>query len=258
MRLVLQKVAWRVNYFRGLFWGVLGGGRIRVMADMKLIIPKFVGSMSRAGVKVNDYSVSDIRNLQRALKAIDPKLRTQLLREAKEPAKPIQSAVKSAIPSTAPLSGMNNAGRLNWQQSVNAKGKVIRAKDVSINFRTASSGKSLTTTLVRVKVASPAVVMADMAGKSGRFEGKGYKGTGRTREYNWKDTTRSHRVDGQGLKKPNRVYKFRTPGEAMIAGLGGRGSRFVWPAAERGLPGARREVEQVIAKFIRVVNQKGL
>lgn len=211
-----------------------------------------------SGTSANEYSITDIRKLQRALKALDPKLRTQLLREAKEPAKPIQSAVKSAIPSTAPLSGMNNTGRLNWQQSVNAKGKVIRAKDVSINFRTASSGKSLTTTLVRVKVASPAVVMADMAGRSENFVGKGYRGTGRTREYSWKDTTRSHRVDGQGLKKPNRTYKFRTQGEAMISGLGRRASRFVWPAAERGLPGARREVEQVIAKFIRIVNQKGL
>jgi hypothetical protein len=213
------------------------------MAGLNLIIPKFLGSLGRAGVSAGDYSVADIRNLQRALKAIDPKLRTQLLREAKAPAKPVQSAIKSAIPAVAPLSGMTQ-GRLAWSGSVDAKGRSHNPKDVKIQFRTSSSGKSLTTSLVRVRVASPAVVMADMAGKSGRFIDAGYKGSGRTREYNWKGGRRTHRLNGQG--------------SAMIRGIGGSPSRFVWPAAERSIPAARAAVDQVLTKFARMVNQKGL
>lgn len=213
------------------------------MADLKLVIPKFVGSLGRAGVGVGDYSVSDIRNLQRALKAIDPKLRTQLLREAKEPAKPVQAAVKSAIPSVAPLSGMTG-GRLSWNQSVDAKGKTHKANDVKIQFRTSMSGKSLTTSLVRVRVSSPAVVVADMAGKSGKYFDKGYKGSGFTREYPYKGGTRRHRVNGQG--------------RAMVRNLGGTPSRFVWPAAERSIPQARAAVDRVLSKFAKMINQRGI
>jgi hypothetical protein len=213
------------------------------MADLKLIIPKFVGSLGRSGVGVGDYSVADIRNLQRALKAIDPKLRTQLLREAKEPAKPVQAAVKNAIPSVSPLSGMSQ-GRLAWQGSVDAKGRSHNPKDVKIQFRTSMSGKSLTTSLVRVRVASPAVVVADMAGKSGKYFDKGYRGSGFTREYPYKGGTRRHRVNGQG--------------RAMVRNLGGSASRFVWPAAERSIPAARDAVDRVISKFAKMITQRGL
>ena len=212
------------------------------MAGLNLIIPKFVGSLGRAGVGVGDYSVGDIRKLQRALKAIDPKLRTQLLREAKASAKPVQAAVKSAIPAVAPLSGMTQ-GRLAWSASVDAKGRSHNPKDVKIQFRTSSSGKSLTTSLVRVRVASPAVVVADMAGKSGRFIDAGYNGSGRTRSYPYKGGQRTHRVNGQG--------------KAMIKALGRTPSRYVWPAAERSIPAARDAVDKVITKFAQIINQKG-
>lgn len=212
------------------------------MADMKLIIPKVIGSMGNSKIGPNDYSVTDVRRLTYALRSIDPKLRNQLVREAKEPAKPIQSAVKAAIPTTAPLTNMNQ-GRLAWQGSVDSKGKIKRPKDVQIQFRTTMSGRSLTTSLVRVRVVSPAVVMADMAGRSGRYLDSGYKGTGVTRPYPYKGGFRVHRLNGQG--------------RAMIRGLGGKASRFVWPAAERAVPAARREIEQVVKKFAKMVNQKG-
>ena len=248
MRLVLQKVAWRVNYFWGLFWGVLGGGRIRVMADMKLIIPKFVGSMSRAGATAGDYSVSDIRNLQRALKAIDPKLRTQLLREAKAPARPVQQQVVQAIQKVTPISGLTQ-GRLNWNGSVDSKGKTHKPTNVKIQFRTSSSGKSDKTTLVRVRAASPAVTFVDMAGRSGKYLNAGYRGTGRTRPYLWRSPSgeiqqRTHRVNGQigGIFKE----------------YGRKASRFIWPAAEQSIPEARNQVDKVLQKFIDIVNRKGI
>ena len=205
--------------------------------------------MKRAGLStVNDYSVTDIRQLQARLKAIDPKLRTELLRNAKKPAEAIISQVRPAINAVQPLSGMTR-GRLNWNSSVDAKGKAHKPDDLKIQFRTRSTGRSDTTSLVRVKVGSPAVVMADMAGRSNNWLDKGYKGTGYTREYNYRyrngqTVTRRHKVNGQGRK--------------MIENLGGKASRYVWPAAESSIPAVKAQIEAVLRNAYAQINRKGL
>lgn len=200
--------------------------------------------MGRAGLSgPDDYSVTNIRELQRRLKTIDPKLRAELVKDAKKAGEPVQLAVKSAIASITPLSGMTQ-GRLNWYSSVDAKGKAHRPDDVKLQFRTRSSGRSDVTSLVRVQVASPAVVMADMAGRSGRFLNKGYKGSGVTREYPYKGGTRRHRVNGQG--------------EAMIRGLGGSASRYVWPAADNKIPAVKAQIEGILRDAYTKINRKGL
>lgn len=214
------------------------------MADKLLTFTLTQIGMRRAGLGgSNDYSVTQIRELQKRLKSIDPKLRTQLLRDAKAPAQAIVSKVKPAINSVTPLSGMTR-GRLNWNSSIDAKGKAHRPDDVKIQFRTRSTGRSNTTTLVRVKVGSPAVVMADMAGRSNNYLDAGYKGTGVTREYPYKGGSRRHRVNGQGRK--------------MIEKLGGSASRYVWPAAEQSIPAVKAQIEQVLARAYQTMNRKGL
>jgi len=214
--------------------------------------------MSRAGlVGANDYSVTEIRELQRRLKSIDPKLRTELVRDAKKAGEPVQLAVKSAIAGVTPLSGMTQ-GRLNWNISVDAKGKSHKPTDVKLQFRTRSSGRSNVTSLVRVQVASPAVVMTDMAGRSRAFMGAGYKGTGLTREYPYKGGTRKHRVDGQGIKNPKRPYKYARQGDALLANLGGSASRYVWPAAENKISAVRSEIEGILRDAYTKINRKGL
>jgi hypothetical protein len=86
--------------------------------------------------------------------------------------------------------------------------------------------------------------MADMAGKSGRFMNKGYKGSGLTREYPYKGGTRRHRVNGQG--------------QAMIRGLGGSASRFVWPAADNKIPAVKAQIENILRDAYTKINRKGL
>lgn len=199
--------------------------------------------MRQAGLgSSNNYSVTDIRELQRALKRIDPKLRTELLREAKKPAQELVNKIKPAIAAVTPLSGMIG-GRLNWYSAVDAKGKAHIPEDVKAQFRTRSSGYSNITNLVRIKVGSPAVVMADMAGKAGRFDA-GFKNTGYTREYPYKGGRRRHKVNGQGL--------------AMVRNLGGKASRYVWPAAEQGIPGAKAQIEAVLRNAYDKINRRGL
>jgi len=52
--------------------------------------------------------------LVKALKSIDPELRKQFIKRLKDIGKPVESAIKSGLPPIAPLSGMNNGGRLGW------------------------------------------------------------------------------------------------------------------------------------------------
>lgn len=227
------------------------------MADNTLSFTLTTIGMKRAGLSSsNDYSVTQIRELQKRLKSIDPKLRTELLRSAKKPAEAIVSQVRPAINAVQPLSGMTR-GRLNWNASVDAKGKTHKADDLKIQFRTRSSGKSNMTSLVRVKVASPAVTMADMAGRSKNFMGAGYKGTGLTREYAYKGGTRRHRVDGNGIKNPKHNYKFARQGDALIDRLGGKASRYVWPAAEKSIPAVKAQIEAVLRSVYDELNRKG-
>lgn len=228
------------------------------MADKLFTFTLTKIGMRKVGLSTsNDYSVTQIREIQKALKAIDPKLRTQLVRDAKAPAEAIVSKVKPAILSVTPLSGMTR-GRLNWNNSIDSKGKSHKPDDVKIQFRTRSTGRSNVTSLVRVRVASPAVVMADMAGRSGRFLGAGYKGSGVTKEYAYKGGTRRHRVDGSGVKKANHNYKFKRQGDALLQNLGGKASRYVWPAAESSIPAVKQQIEAVLRRAYDQINRKGL
>lgn len=189
-------------------------------------------------------SVKDVRELQKRLKAIDPILRTQLVRDAKAVARPTVDAVKSAISQVQPNSGMLRPGaRLNWNNAIDAKGRSHKALDVKPMFRTSMSGRSETTSLVRVKAGNPAVSLADMGGRSGKYRNKGYQGSGYTREYPYKGGTRRHKVNGQFRKIEEKI--------------GGSASRFIWPAAEKSIPAARDAIEKILRDAFTRINAKG-
>lgn len=197
------------------------------------------------GIGPSALKVTDIRKLQKRLKEIDPKLRTQLLRDAKKEAQPTVTAVKSAIASVTPNSGMLRPGaRLNWNNAIDGKGRSHVASDVKPMFRTSMSGRSTTTSLVVVKVGNPAVTLADMGGRSGRYMDAGYKGSGYTREYSYKGKTRKHKVNGQfkGIEQK----------------IGGSASRFIWPAAERSIPAAREAIEKILREAYARINREGI
>jgi len=104
---------------------------------------------------------TDIAKLQRELMKIEPELKKRLIRDIKQVAEPVKNKVQSAIPTIAPLSGMNNRGRLGWQPATGKK-----PNDVRIVYRASSKRNAgLVTSLVSVNVGSAVVVMSDMAGK---------------------------------------------------------------------------------------------
>lgn len=206
-------------------------------------IPTF-GRRSGVALGPGDILATDVRAMQKRLKEIDKDLRKQLLREAKAPAIPVQAAVKAAIPSSSPLGNKRPSvnGRIVWG-GPNAKGTRIPANQVKIQFRTSGSKSTDVTSLVAVKVTSPLTIISDMAGKSGRYMNAGYKGTGMTREYDV--------VSASGVRFKKR-HKLAGQGYGMIKKLGGRASRFVWPAAESKIPQARQEIQKVLTKFTQI------
>ena len=206
---------------------------------MSLSVARFSSALSqRSGAGVGGgVSVMDVRELQKRMRAIEPRMRTEFVRNLKAIARPLESKVKTGIGTIQPLSGMlKDKGRLGW-------GVGVPADKTLVQFRTSMSGKSLTTSLLRIKVSSPATVLADMAGRSGRFVGEG----------------RRNDNASPAIKRRN---ANPAKGAAFIRSLneknGASASRRIWPSAEQSLPAIRREVEIVLANAFRHFNMKGL
>lgn len=193
--------------------------------------------------KGTSWSVYEIRNLQRKLKAIEPSLRTQFMREVKAIGKLPNQAIKKAIPDIAPLSGMSKPGTtLKWGVAKTGAG----SKATTIRFRTKAGGKSLTTSLLSIRLNSAASSVADMAGRSRRSIGKGYKSTGYS-----KPIRRTYADGSQSVEF--RREATNKGGSAFIrnlnAKLGNRPSRMAWRAVEKDLPNISKTVQFIVNKW---------
>jgi hypothetical protein len=214
------------------------------MADFEVYVPRARNDRGIVGIGPNDFLASDMRALQRALKEIDPELRKQLMRDAKAVGKKGQALVKPALPTTAPLKGMNTQGAYGWNHQ-QRKGKHVTSNTVEVRFRTATGGntRNMTTSLVSLRVVAPMTVISDIAGRSGSWVGKGDKGSGYSRPF----TDRYGNI---------RRYKLNGQGEAMISALGGSGSRYAWPAIIGRKAALESEVQQIVEKYVAIANGK--
>jgi hypothetical protein len=194
------------------------------------------------------YSVKDIRQLQKNLRSIEPGLRAQFVKEIKVVGREAQKPIKQAIRRVVPLSGMRfNYGDTGW-----GRGKPIDS--TTVRFRTQAGGRSLTTSLVSVRLNSAAVNIMDMAGRSGRSVGQGKRSSGTTPVV--------RRTAGGDLV----AYARRTPVEAgrkfisnlnAAAGIVKRSaSRIAWPAVEKDLPNFEKRIDSIIQNYYRVANRK--
>lgn len=193
--------------------------------------------------KGTSWSVNEIRQLQRKLKAIQPSLRTEFMREVKAIGKEPNKAIKKAIPDIAPLSGMSKPGAtLKWGEAKVGSG----SKSTSIRFRTKAGGKSLTTSLLSIRLNSAASSVADMAGRSRRSIGKGYKSTGYS-----KPIRRTYADGSQSVEFRRRATT--KAGNAFIRNLneelGNRPSRMAWKAVQKDLPNISKTVQFVVNKW---------
>jgi hypothetical protein len=191
-----------------------------------------------------DLSVQGIRQLQKQLRAVEPGLRTQFMREIKKIAVVPNQAIKSAIPASPPLSGMEGYTNVSW-------GVGKPANSTSIIFRTRSSGSSQNTTLLRIKVNSVATSIADMAGRSGRSIGQGKRGSGMTA---YVKRNRSGELIAVARRTPYEA------GQKFIHNLNvaakNRASRFVWKAVENDLPALQARVVMVVQKYEKIASYR--
>lgn len=209
--------------------------------DFSIEIPILVKNRSLFGLGSKDILVTDVRQMQRRLKEIEPDLRKQLLRDAKAVGEKGAEKIRSAIPAVSPLRASNSNGRLNWDSQVNNKGQRLAANKTVVQFRTSASGRSATTSLVAVKVVAPMTIIADIAGRSRKQMNKGYKGSGFTREFDRNGIQVRMRLNGQG--------------EGMLKKLGGGASRFAWPALIQDKPQLEAEVRAVINRYTKIANR---
>jgi hypothetical protein len=195
------------------------------------------------------YSVKDIRTLQQNLRDIEPELKRQFVRDIKKIGKEAQKPIVQSIKKVTPLSGMRfNYGRLGW-------GRGVAADKTKIIFRTQAGGRSLTTSLVRVKLESPAASLADMAGRSGRSIGRGYQGTGRTRPF-------MRRMRNGEVQQITRLTTAAA-GREFVSNLNGMAgvtkdsaSRMAWPSVEKNLPNIEKRIDEIVRDYYKIANRK--
>jgi hypothetical protein len=200
------------------------------------------------GMKAS-YSVKDIRTLQKNLRAIEPGLKTQFVRDIKVIGKQAQKPIVQALKRVTPLSGMRfNYGRTGW-------GRDVAPDKTKVQFRTQAGGKSLTTSLVRVRLESPAASMADMAGRSGRSIGRGYQGSGMTRPF----TRRTRNGETQEIIRRTTQSggrKFIQNLNSMAGVIKSAASRMAWPAVERDLPNMEQQIDKIVVSYYKIANRK--
>lgn len=201
------------------------------------------------GTQKASYTVQDIRKLKRNLEELQPGLRAEFVREIKKIGKAAESPIKSALRQVQPLSGMTgHYGATSWDHGSKA------ADSTTVRFRTQAGGKSLTTSLVSVRINSAAANIMDMAGRSGRSVGQGKRNSGVT-------PVIRRTASGDLI-----AYARRTPVEAgrkfianlnAAAGILKRGaSRIAWPAVEKDLPNFENQIDDIVQQFYHKVQRK--
>lgn len=211
------------------------------MPDFTIQIPLLVRNKNLFGIGAGDINVQDVRALQRRLKAIEPDLRKMLIREAKGVGREAESAIKRAIPKTSPLRASNSRGRLAWDRQQDRNGRILAPDKTRVEFRTSTGNRSGRTSLVRVRVEAPMTVIADIAGRSGRAVGRGYKGSGYSRPFVRDGSIVRMRLNGQG--------------DGMIRKLGTGASRYAWPAIINDKARLEGEVRKVLQKYEAIANR---
>lgn len=190
-----------------------------------------------------------VKETLKVLQQVEPEMYKQLRKDIRSITAPAVSRIKATVPSVAPLSGMNGNGRTQW-------GGVRVTTNITPSQRSRAFG-STTANLVAISSTGPTGAFGfNIADMAGRGSGRGRNPKAVTREYAYKGGSRMHHTDGNGIKKPNRNYKYSTQGQAMIANLPNKPSRYVYPAIESQLPAIISQVAISLQGAAASINRK--
>jgi hypothetical protein len=194
-------------------------------------------------------SDKDIRQLKRQLTQIQPGLRQVFVNDIKSIGREAESPIKSGIRQITPLSGMqDHYGQTSWNHGAKP------ADSTTVRSRLAAGGRSLTTSLLSVRINSAAVSIADMAGRSRRSVGQGKRNSGLTPVI--RRTASGDLVAYARRTPPEAGKKFIANLNAVTGVLKRNASRIAWPAVERDLPQFEKRIDKVIETYYRVANRK--
>lgn len=196
--------------------------------------------------------VTGVRETLQLLDAVQPGSIKELRKDVRRIAEPAVTAIRSNLPATAPLSGMNHYGRTRYA------GAKVRAE-----LQLRDNKMSNTSSLIRLSVESPkdaaGLEIADMAGRRTMKQGPKlpyeYKGLGRIGGSGRQNPSRSRSVTRRGNSAPF-SYRINGQGKAMIRNLGRIPSRYVYPPLTIAILGVREQMIKTLDQYVGRINQK--
>lgn len=201
---------------------------------------------------VTKINVQGVREMLQLLDSVQPDAVRALRKEMRRIALPVVSAIKSNLPSTAPLSGMNHYGRTRF---AGAEVKTELAFSDSIRAKT----KPLVTLVVQSPEDAAGLEIADMAGRKTMMHGPAltyeYKGVGRVGGSGRQKPTKSRKVVRRGQTKEF-SYRINGQGKAMTDNLRGLPSRYVYPALAGKEDQIATDMQATLDKFAARINFK--
>lgn len=196
-------------------------------------------------------SFEDYKQLIAVMRTVQPTLVKQLRKDYRRIGRPVVRGIKAKIPTEAPLKSSRHAsmvtkiGRLSWSRTENQSRDI---KSVVIRDRKrAPRSKFPIVGLIQAVVRAAPVGLVDMAGRSGAY----VNSKDETREY---DYTYTGKYGGKYIAK--RKHKIRGQGRAMIAHLGGKGSRYAYPGAQDSLPQVKIEMQAAVNDAVNDINNR--
>ena len=201
---------------------------------------------------ITTIKVQGVKEMLQLLDAVQPGSIKELRKDIRQIAEPAVSAIRSNLPSSSPLSGMNHYGRTRF---AGAK--------VSAQLLLGKSIYSDTIPLVRLQVESPGdavgLEIADMAGRKTMMHGPAllyeYKGRGRVGGSGRQKPTKSRSVVRRGQTQAFQ-YRITGQGKGMTDNLGGIPSRYIYPALAGKVDNIAADMMKTIEKYSEKINYK--
>jgi hypothetical protein len=201
---------------------------------------------------ITTIRVEGVREMLQLLDAVQPGSIKALRKDIRQIAEPAVSAIRSNLPSSSPLSGMNHYGRTRF---AGAK--------VSAQLLLGRAINSTTIPLVRLQVESPGdavgLEIADMAGRKTMMNGPAllyeYKGIGRVGGSGRQKPTKSRAVVRRGQTQTFQ-YRITGQGKGMTDNLGGIPSRYIYPALAGKVDNIAADMMKTIEKYSEKINYK--
>jgi hypothetical protein len=182
--------------------------------------------------------VYDAKATLKALNAINPEFKKMMLREMKAEAKPLVDDIKSRIKKLEPpIGSLHQTGRTSWNTG-KYKNNQIKPENVIARFSSGRSRKVAVTSLFGVWVRSPIVAVIGVIGKGSMSPKRAV-----TREYEWKNTTRTHKNNGQGQKLLSFVRSHNE-------------ENWFFLEAEKRLPAVESQIKLIWDKYSRIASGK--